>query len=569
MAPTAKPLAERILVLAPIGRDAQAAAQNLTENKLECVICGDVEDFTAKVREGAAIALVTEEALLRGSTHALEKWVANQPAWSDFPFIVLTSRATSPAARTYRMRLLDSLGNVSLLERPLNTITLSSAVRAALRARKRQYEVQDHLLDRENSAAQLEDLVRERTRQLQQANNHLRQEIADRRQVEAALQQAQKMEVIGQMTGGVAHDFNNLLTAVLGNLELAMRRGQDQSIRRFLQGAIQAAQRGAKITSQLLAFSRTQRLQTEAIDLNSIVVRMGDLLFRTIGATVRIESNLEKNLWWAIADPSQIESVILNLAVNARDAMPTGGRLTITTANVPRDERRKPEELVEGDYVALAVSDTGTGMPDQVLRKAFEPFFTTKPVGSGTGLGLSQVYGIAKQSGGGVAIATKVGEGTTVTVYLPRTTARATLQPSESAGEGPLRRHEATILVVDDDSDVRELAISFLETLGYRVLGVDGGHAAIELVGSDKPIDLVLVDIAMPEINGVETVKAILKKRPSLPFLYMTGYVGPTKLDPAEHRVLKKPFTIAELAAKVEEVLFPVDANRPTNNVVT
>jgi signal transduction histidine kinase len=317
-----------------------------------------------------------------GSTQNLEKWVSNQPAWSDFPFIVLTSRATSPAADVYRLRLLESLGNVSLLERPLNAVTLTSTVRAALRARRRQYEVQEHLLDRETSAAQLEDLVRERTGQLEQANEQLRQQIAERRQAEAALQQAQKMEVIGQMTGGVAHDFNNLLTAVLGNLELAIRRGTDEGIRRYLEGATHAAQRGAKITSQLLAFSRTQRLQTEPIDLNSIVTRMGDLLLRTIGATVQIETILENNLWQATADPSQIESVILNLAVNARDAMPNGGRLTISTANVPRGETNKPDELAAGDFVAVCVSDTGTGMSDEVLRKAFEPFFTTKAVGS-------------------------------------------------------------------------------------------------------------------------------------------------------------------------------------------
>ena len=498
---------------------------------------------------------------------ALEEWVANQRAWSDFPFIVLTSRATSPAAHAYRLRLLESLGNVSMLERPLNTVTLVSSVRAALRARRRQYEVQDHLLDRETSAAQLEDLVRERTAQLEQANEHLRQQIAERRQAEAALQQAQKMEVIGQMTGGVAHDFNNLLTAVLGNLELAIRRSTDDGIRRYLEGATQAAQRGAKITSQLLAFSRTQRLQTEPIDLNSIVTRMGDLVFRTIGATVRIETVLENNLWQATADPSQIELVILNLAVNARDAMPNGGRLTISTANVPREEQNKPAELAAGDYVAVCVNDTGTGMTDEVLRKAFEPFFTTKAVGSGTGLGLSQVYGIAKQIGGGVSIATKVGEGTKVTVYLPRTSARPVLHPSESAG-APLRRHDATILVVDDDPDVRGLAISCLETLGYRVFGADGGRAAIDLVGSDVSLDLVLIDIAMPELNGVEAVQAILKKRPALPFLYMTGYVGPTKLDSSEHRVVKKPFTIAELAAKVEEVLYPSGDVQLGNNVI-
>ena len=567
MAANPDELMQRVLVLAPIGRDAPAAAHNLAESNLTCMICSDLDDLNAKLQEGAAAALVTEEAFLQGSTQALEKWVIAQPAWSDFPFIVLTSRATSPAAHAYRLRLLESLGNVSMLERPLNTVTLISSVRAALRARRRQYEVQDHLLDRETSAAQMENLVRERTGQLEQANEQLRQQIAERRQAEAALQQAQKMEVIGQMTGGVAHDFNNLLTAVLGNLELAMRRGTDDGIRHYLEGATHAAQRGAKITSQLLAFSRTQRLQTEPIDLNSIVTRMGDLLFRTIGATVQIETVLEKSLWQATADPSQMESVILNLALNARDAMPNGGRLTISTANVPREERNKPADLTAGDYVAVCVSDTGTGMTDEVLRKAFEPFFTTKAVGSGTGLGLSQVYGIARQTGGSVSIATKVDEGTRVTVYLPRTSALPIMHPSETPG-APLRRHEATIFVVDDDPDVRGLAISCLETLGYRVFGADGGRAAIDFLRRDVSLDLVLIDIAMPEINGVEAVQAILKKRPALPFLYMTGYVGPTKLDPSEHRVVKKPFTIAELAAKIEEVLFPSGDGRLTDNVI-
>jgi signal transduction histidine kinase len=553
-------LQQRVLVLAPIGRDAQAAAQHLAESKLDSVVCDDVEDLLVKLGEGAAIALVTEEALLRSGTQALEKWVTEQPPWSDFPFIVLTSRATSSAAQAYRMRLLESLGNVSLLERPLNAVTLMSAIRSAKRARGRQYEVQEHLLDRETFAAQLEDQVRERTMQLENANVQLRQEIAERRQVEAALQQAQKMEVIGQMTGGVAHDFNNLLTAVLGNLELASRRGRDENIRRYLDGATQAARRGAKITSQLLAFSRTQRLQTEPIDLNAIVTAMGDLLFRTIGATVRIETMLEGKLWQATADPSQIESVILNLAVNARDAMPDGGRLTIATANVPHGERSKPAELTPGDYVSVCVSDTGTGMTEEVLRKAFEPFFTTKPVGSGTGLGLSQVYGIAKQTGGTVVIDTQVGRGTTVKVYLPRTTAAPAVRPADESQNVPLRGHEATILIVDDDRDVRQLAVSCLESLGYQVVAADGGHAAVQIAARDDRIDLVLIDIAMPEISGVQAMEAILQTRPGVPFLYMTGYVGPTNLDPSERRVLKKPFTIGELAAKVEELLSRGDA---------
>jgi len=558
---------QRILILAPIGRDASAAAQHLAEGKISCAICVDIEDLHAKLQEGAAAALVTEEAFLQGGTQSMEKWVVNQPAWSDFPFIVLTTRSTSSAAQAYRVRLLESLGNVSLLERPLNAVTLTSSIQAALRARRRQYEVHDHLLDRETSAAHLEDLVKERTRQLEQANAQLRQEIAERRQAEAALAQAQKMEVIGQMTGGVAHDFNNLLTGVLGNLELATRRTRDDGIRRYLEGATQAAQRGAKLTSQLLAFSRTQRLQPEPIDLNSTVASMGDMLFRTIGGTVRIETVLEKNLWRATADPAQIESVILNLAVNARDAMPDGGRLTISTANIPRGDPAMPSELAPGDYVGVAVSDTGTGMTDEVLRKAFEPFFTTKPVGSGTGLGLSQVYGIAKQTGGSVSIRTKIGQGTTVTVYLPRTMARPALHPKDGAVDAHLSKNNAHILVVDDDRHVREFAISCLESLGYHALGAESGHAAIEIITRGVRVDMVLIDIAMPEINGVDTIKAMLTRDPSLPFLYMTGYMGPTKLDPSEQRVVKKPFTITELASKIEESLFPDEIHRAPTNV--
>ena len=559
---------ERILVLAPIGRDAPAATQHLAESNLYCVVCVALDDLHQKLQEGAAVALVTEEAFYQRGTLPLEQWVSSQPPWSDFPFIILTTRAMSVAAQAYRRRLLESLGNVSLLERPLNAVTLVSAVQSALRARQRQYQVQEHLLDRDSSAAHLEEVVRERTRQLVQANEKLRQQIAERRQVEAALQQAQKMEIIGQMTGGVAHDFNNLLTAVLGNLELALRRGSDQTIRRYLEGATQAAQRGAKLTAQLLAFSRTQRLQIEPIDLNSIVTTMGDLLFRTIGGTVRIETILDKNLWRATADPTQIESVILNLAVNARDAMPNGGRLIISTSNVPRGGRDKPRELPKGNYVMVSVSDTGTGMTDEVARKAFEPFFTTKPVGSGTGLGLSQVYGIAKQTGGAVSITTKLGQGTTVAVYLPRTTATPLVRTRGAAGEPSLPTGEATILVVDDDLDVRELAVACLESLGYRVVAVDGGHAAIDMIAIGTYVDLVLIDIAMPEINGVEAMEAIVAARPGLPFLYMTGYVGLTKLDPMEQRVLKKPFTIAELAEKVEELLFPnAKRGRPSNVV--
>jgi signal transduction histidine kinase/CheY-like chemotaxis protein len=562
---------ERVLVLAPIGRDAQAAAQQLAENRLTCVVCTGIPDLHERLKEGAAAALVTEEALLGDGVGELGAWVADQPAWSDFPFVVLTSHVTSASAHLHRLRLLENLGNVSLLERPLGAVTLVSGVRAALRARRRQYEVRGHLVERDRAAAQLEDMVRERTRQLEETNQQLRRQIIEREQAQAALQQAQKMEVVGQMTGGLAHDFNNLLTAVLGNLELATRRTKDDGIRRYLDGATQAARRGSKLTSQLLAFARTQRLQMEATNLNTLITSIGDLLHRTIGATVRIETVLEKDLWTAMVDPSQIELIILNLAINARDAMPDGGRVIISTTNVRLEDCGQPAELMQGDYVGLSVSDTGTGMTEEVLKKAYEPFFTTKGVGRGTGLGLSQVYGIAKQSGGGVRIDTKLGKGTTVTVYLPRTErVPAGDNAPDNTLSSQLAQHRATVLVVDDDRDVREVTVACLESVGYRVLAAEGGRAALDIVGGNTPVDLLLLDIAMPEMNGPEAARAIVSKRPGLPIIYMTGYVGSTQLSSNEQqRLVKKPFTVVELTGKVEEALSTAQGQAKMANVVS
>jgi signal transduction histidine kinase/CheY-like chemotaxis protein len=570
MKSAAEEVEQRILILAPIGRDAQAAARQLTTSGLVCLICHNLKDLCDQLANGAGAALITEEAFVRESSESLSRWAARQPAWSDFPFVVLTGHQTSAPAQAHRLQLLNSLGNVSLLERPLGSVTLVSALKTALRARRRQYEVQDYLLERELSAAHMEDLVRERTQQLQDTNQQLRLEIAERKQAEAALQQAQKMELIGQMTGGVAHDFNNLLTAVLGNLELASLRNADAKIRRYLAGATHAAQRGAKLTSQLLAFSRRQRLETEPTDLNALVSGMSDLLFRTIGSTIRIETALQKGLWPALIDASQIELVILNLAINARDAMPGGGRLTITTSNVNIQDAKRSRELAAAEYVVVSVSDTGTGMTEEVLKKVFEPFFTTKAIGSGTGLGLSQVYGIAKQTGGGVRIDTELGSGTTVTVYLPRAQGRPLQHPAGREATRSLPTRNATILVADDDHDVRDLTAACLESLGYSVLLADSGRSAIETVNSNTLIDLLMIDIAMPEMNGVEAGSTISARRPELPIIYMTGYVDSSALDgQGQRRLLKKPFTVAELELRVDEALSANDDGARTAGLVS
>src|SRR5689334_8863387 len=492
---------ELVLILTPTGRDALAAEQQLRAAGLESAVCVDMADFVSRLRAGAGVALVAEEAFAGGRPEELRGWLDAQPPWSDFPLLILTSQHVSRRLHAHRLELMQVLGNVSLLDRPLSAVSMISAVKAGLRARRRQYEVRGHLAAREQAAENLEKLVHDRTRQLLESNKRLRAEMAERKQAETALQQAQKMEAVGQMTGGIAHDFNNLLTAVVGNLDLAIRRVQDEKIRRWLSGALQAAQRGAKLTAQLLAFARKQHMQAEPTDLNALVSGMGDLLLRTIGATVRIETSLQHGLWPAMVDASQVELIILNLALNARDAMPEGGLLRIATKNSGHDDATRPQALgLAGDFACAIVSDTGTGMPDEVRAKAFEPFFTTKPPGAGTGLGLSQVYGVTQQLGGHVDIESHVGKGTTIRIYFPRAAEAVGRQIAENALEQLPSAGAACVLVVDDDPDVRAFTVSCLQSLGYEVRAADGGHAALAMLDRES-IDVLLIDVIMPEVQ--------------------------------------------------------------------
>lgn len=399
--------------------------------------------------------------------------------------------------------------------------------------------------------------------ELAAANRALTRQIEEREKVEDTLRQMQRLEAVGQLTSGVAHDFNNLLTVVLGNLTFLERdAGENGRLARRLSQMRSAAERGAQLTGQLLAFSRRTRLEPKPIDLNETVQGMRDLLMTTMGGTIRIETSLQEDLWLALVDPTQIELIILNLAINARDAMGEGGRLTVRTANATLGPATRPEEPGPGDYVALSVSDTGTGMADDVLARAFEPFFTTKPVGRGSGLGLAQVYGFAKQSGGGVSIRTEMNCGTTVSVYLPQARiaaagAIAQRPPGLQAGETTYR----TVLVVDDDPSVREVTAQFLKDLGYGVIEAGSGGAAIDLLERAADIDVLLVDYAMPGMNGAEVAKAAQTRRPGLPVLFITGYADLTALrDAGEERILQKPFYAEELAAKLGALLgdFPV-----------
>ena len=402
----------------------------------------------------------------------------------------------------------------------------------------------------------LESRVTERTAELAEANRLLSAEIVERREAEAKLEQVQRIEAIGQLTSGVAHDFNNLLTAILGNLELAQMRLGNHPSARSLETAARAAERGATLVSQLLAFARKQRLEPKPVDVNSLVDGLSDLLARTIGSTVTIRQSLDTELWPALVDPSQIELVILNLSINARDAMASGGSLTIETRNLTH-RGGGDADLKSGDYVVLSVTDTGSGMSDEVKARAFEPFFTTKEVGKGSGLGLSMVYGVVRQSGGGVEIDSVLGQGTTIRVYLPRAEAQPEVASPDPAALDHSELAGVRLLLVDDDPAVREVTGLMLRELGCSVTEAGSGSEALVLMEQGLEIDIVAADVAMPGMNGPELVRQIRKRLPTIAVLLITGYADPALAEEADGSLvtLRKPFRQADLARAVERAL--------------
>jgi signal transduction histidine kinase len=388
-------------------------------------------------------------------------------------------------------------------------------------------------------------------------------ETARRQEAEAALQQVQKMDALGRLTGGVAHDFNNLLTAILGSLELLQKQVQDPRPRRLIATARQAAERGAQLTAQMLAFSRKQEVAARAVDVNATIGAMTDLLRRAIGPTVRIRHRLADGLGPATADPVQLEIALLNLAMNARDAMPHGGELTITTAQatIAAGGGGVPP-LPSGDYVRITVADTGEGMTEAVRARALEPFFTTKGPGKGTGLGLSTVFGFASLMGGTVTLESAPGQGSTISLFLPRATAaEATAAPAAAAGavpDAPAPAHVARILVVDDDDTVRMTTCSMLEDLNLQVLAAASGAAALAILAADRRFDLVIVDFAMPDMNGAAFARQVRDIWPAAPLLFVTGYVENDDLRPWTEQgvpTLGKPFSQEALAAAVADAL--------------
>jgi signal transduction histidine kinase len=406
---------------------------------------------------------------------------------------------------------------------------------------------------------------------LAEANDRLIRQIDEREKAEAALRQAQKMEAIGHLTGGVAHDFNNLLQIILSSLGMLRRRATGWNLpdkaatefQNFVEGATVGANRAAGLTRQLLAFARRQPLEPTRIDVNKLVAGMSELLRRTLGEAVAIETVQAAGLWPIFADANQLESALVNLAVNARDAMSGGGKLTLETANAYLDENyvRLIEDVMPGQYVLVAVTDTGSGMTKDVLAGAFEPFFTTKDVGHGTGLGLSQVYGFVKQSGGHIKIYSELGQGTTVKLYLPR------LASPDAAGDGeivepvlPKAERSEVVLVVEDEEAVRGFTVEMLRELGYGVLEAGNGRDALRLIASAPAIQLLFTDVGLPGgMNGRELADEALLRRPDLKVLFTSGYtrnaiVHGGRLD-AGVALIGKPFTYAALAEKIRQVL--------------
>jgi PAS domain S-box-containing protein len=389
--------------------------------------------------------------------------------------------------------------------------------------------------------------------------------IAERKHAEEALRQSQKMEAVGQLTGGIAHDFNNLLTGIIGSLELLevrLRQGRTSEIHRYVGAAQGASKRAAALTHRLLAFSRRQTLDPKPTDVNRLVMDMEELIRRTVGPQITLEVVTAVGLWQALIDASQLESALLNLCINARDAMPEGGRITIETANKWLDDHAaKERDLPPGQYLSLCVTDTGSGMTPDVIARAFDPFFTTKPIGQGTGLGLSMVYGFVRQSGGQVRIYSELGCGTTMCLYLPRHYGNSSEIPTITAPTASARAPTGkTVLIVDDEPSVRMLVTEVLDDLGYSPIEASDGPAGLRILESEAAIDLLISDVGLPGgINGRQLADAARITRPELKVLFITGYaenaiIGSGHLAPGM-RVLTKPFVVETLANRIQDMI--------------
>ena len=548
-------VSERAIILAPLGRDSSLALMMLNEAGFSGVAATNLLMLCNELDQGAGLLIIAAEALLGVDLEPLLEYLQQQPAWSDLPIVLLTHHGGCEQSAS--SHLSARLGNITLLERPFHPVTLISLVTTALRGRRRQYEARDRLIDLSQSELRLQSTLETLEQQVEERTAQLRNN-------EEALRQSQKMEAVGQLTGGIAHDFNNMLTGIIGSLELLRRRlarGRLEDLDSLIDLGVTSANRAAGLTHRLLAFSRRQSLDSKPVEINHLVTSMGELLQRSLNESIILDVRLNEALWIAEADPNQLESALLNLALNARDAMPDGGRLVVETSNRHLDNvfTAAYGTLTPGDYVELSVSDTGCGMPDNVISRAFDPFFTTKPIGQGTGLGLSMIYGFARQSHGHVTIHSIVGKGTTVSLFLPRFEGEVvadapldpTLLPYANAGE--------TVLIVEDDPAVRVLVSQVLSELGYAFVEAGDADSAMPIIESGQRIDLLISDVGLPGMNGRQLAEIGRQVRPELKVLFITGYAEHAAvrggfLDPGM-QLITKPFTFDLLTAKVREMI--------------
>ncbi len=549
------PVSERAIILAPLGRDGSLALMMLNEAGYSGVVAPDLQMLCDTVEYGCGLLIIAAEALRGVDLEPLLHHLHQQPAWSDLPIVLMTHHGGSE--QNGSSHLSGLLGNVTFLERPFHPVTLISLVSAALRGRRRQYEARDRLIDLSESELRLQ-------RTLETLEQQVEERTAQLRHNEDALRQSQKMEAVGQLTGGIAHDFNNMLTGIIGSLELLRRRvsrGKLDDLDSLIDLGVTSANRAAGLTHRLLAFSRRQSLDSKPVEINQLVTAMGELLQRSINESIKLEMRLSGELWTAEADPNQLESALLNLVINARDAMPSGGQLVVETTNRHLDSvfTAAYGTLKPGDYVELSVSDTGCGIPESVMSRVFDPFFTTKPIGQGTGLGLSMIYGFARQSHGHVSLHSEVGKGTTVSLFLPRFMGEVTANEIADPALLPFANAGETVLIVEDDPAVRVLVSAVLKELGYAFVEAGDADTAVPIIESDQRIDLLISDVGLPGMNGRQLAEIGRQIRPELKVLFITGYAEHAAvrggfLDPGM-QLITKPFTFDLLTAKVREMI--------------
>ena len=553
--PAFSPVSERAIVLAPMGRDGSLALMMLNEAGYSGIVAGNLTDLCEALEQGAGLLIIAAEALRGVDLEPLLEHLHQQPAWSDLPIVLLTHHGGKE--QNGSARLSGLLGNVTFLERPFHPVTLISLVSTALRGRRRQYEARDRLIDLSESELRLQ-------RTLETLEQQVEERTAELRHNEEALRQSQKMEAVGQLTGGIAHDFNNMLTGIIGSLELLRRRvsrGKLDDLDSLIDLGVTSANRAAGLTHRLLAFSRRQSLDSKPVELNQLVTSMGELLQRSINESIALDMRLASPLWTAEADPNQLESALLNLVINARDAMPNGGKLIVETCNRHLDNvfTAAYGTLKPGDYVELSVSDTGCGIPEHLISRVFDPFFTTKPIGQGTGLGLSMIYGFARQSHGHVTIHSELGKGTTVSLFLPRFVGEVQAQEPVNPTLLPFANAGETVLIVEDDVAVRVLVSAVLKELGYGFVEAGDADTAMPIIESEQRIDLMISDVGLPGMNGRQLAEIGRQIRPALKVLFITGYAEHAAvrggfLDPGM-QLITKPFTFDLLTAKVREMI--------------